>query len=83
MAERIQFVWPPLSVQPKRCAGTLHTFIVLSSEAVRSEAPSEEKLTLRTVPPWALSTVDWPFLRKGQGSDAEDTTARRRIEMPL
>lgn len=39
------------------------TLTVLSSEPVSSQLPSEEKLTERTVPVWALSSVERPSLR--------------------
>lgn len=46
------------------CLWTVHTLIVLSSEAVTKDWPSLEKWTLLTVPVWALNTVDSPLLHK-------------------
>lgn len=41
----------------------LRTFTVLSSDAVASILPSDEKDTERTVPVWAFSTVERPSLQ--------------------
>lgn len=44
------------------CLWTVHTLMVLSSEAVTRVCPSPEKLTLRTEAVWALKNVDSAFL---------------------
>lgn len=45
------------------CRWTVHTFTVLSSDAVTNVCPSLQKFTLRTVPVWALNTLDSPLLK--------------------
>lgn len=61
LAQRTQLVcW--LREKINFCLWTVHTLIVLSSEAVTRVCPSPEKLTLRTVAVWALKAVDSAFL---------------------
>ena len=63
LAQRTQLMcW--LREKRNFCLCTVHTLMVLSSDAVTSDCPSAEKLTLRTVPMWARNDVDSAFLHK-------------------
>lgn len=77
LAQRTQFMcW--LSENRNFCLWTVHTLIVLSSEAVTKDWPSLEKWTLLTVPVWALKTVDSPLLyrRKKKTLKLHNRTAK-------
>jgi hypothetical protein len=53
----------PLNVTMNLWLGNAQTFTVLSSDAVNSILPLEEKLTLRTVAECADMTVEFPSLQ--------------------
>lgn len=81
LAQRTQFMcW--LSENKNFCLWTVHTLIVLSSEAVTKDWPSLEKWTLLTVAVWALNTVDSPLLyRRKEHFSTQSSTAKMYFQI--